>query len=109
MTVTASPEPASKERIRDLTIELAAIDGVTGFEQPVVRRIFREIDPANRSAGRRGDTQGDDRIRIACPRIVPVLNDLIVRQVVDDDERRHQGVVDPEKRNARRVRTPPGS
>jgi endoglucanase len=45
MTETASPEPASKERIRDLTIELAAIDGVTGFEQPVVRRLVELLRP----------------------------------------------------------------
>jgi endoglucanase len=45
--MSAAPRPAAadKERIRDLTIELAAIDGVTGFEQAVVRRLVELLRP----------------------------------------------------------------
>ena len=42
----SSPLPMSaKDRVRDLTIELAALDGVTGFEQPVVRRLVELLTP----------------------------------------------------------------
>lgn len=34
-----------KNRIRDLTVELAALDGVAGFEQPVVRRLLELLGP----------------------------------------------------------------
>jgi putative aminopeptidase FrvX len=36
---------AEKDRIRELTTELAALDGVAGFEQPVVRRLVELLTP----------------------------------------------------------------
>lgn len=39
------PVTADKNRIRDLTAELAIIDGVTGSEQPVVRRLRDLLRP----------------------------------------------------------------
>jgi endoglucanase len=45
LSVPAGEALSLKDRIRDLTIELAALDGVAGFEQPVVRRLLELFGP----------------------------------------------------------------
>ena len=76
-------------------------------DQPIGGGILRRVHPGRRAAGDPRHAEPDDRIRIAGLRIVPLLDVLLVRDVIDDRIRRHRRVVDPQKRQRARIGAPP--